>query len=362
MRLQTIIDHLERIAPPELAEPWDNVGLLTGDPESDVERALLTIDYTAVVAGEATALGAKLIVAYHPPIFKEIKKVIAPSVLYDAIRNGVALYSPHTALDVADGGTNDLLADVLAMTTREPLRRHVRSSTLFKLVVFVPRDHAQAVSNALFSAGAGEMGRYRNCSFASAGMGTFQGDDTTHPAIGEPGKLERVEEIRLEMLVPAERTQSALGAIRQAHPYEEPAFDLFELKNIASTKGIGRVGTILPQSRTDLLRRIKTELGLKHLLVAGPTEGEVTRVACSAGSGGELVGDALMQKAELFLTGELRHHDALRAAAAGMTVVCTLHSNSERAVLNRLLRRLSAELPAVRWTQSQADQDPFSIH
>ena len=364
MRLKDVIEVLERIAPTKNAEAWDNVGLLAGDPAQEISRGLLTIDYTAAISQERQKLACELVIAYHPPIFQAIKRLTAGSLVFDAIRQGVAIYSPHTALDVAEGGTNDVLCDAMGVSRRAPLKLAETKGSQYKLVTFVPEQSLEAVSQALFDAGAGRIGKYSACSFRSPGTGTFFGEEGTNPAVGQSGKLEQAPEIRLETVVPIARISQVIDALRKSHPYEEPAFDLNQLAATPEGVGIGRVGEFdQPVERAEIFDRIKRTLGLGHLLIAGPSSGKVQRVAACAGACGELLNDALSQKAELYLTGEMRHHDAIKAAEAGMTVVCTLHSNSERATLRRLKQRLEELLPAgPAWHLSQQDRDPFAVH
>jgi dinuclear metal center YbgI/SA1388 family protein len=364
MKLSDAVKALESIAPTRYAESWDNVGLLVGDPSQDVSKAILTIDYTPAVAREAREQGCDLVIAYHPPLFSAIKRITAEGssgAIYDAIRRGVAIYSPHTALDVADGGTNDMLADAVGMSDCTPLKLVETKSTQCKLVTFVPREHLDKVSQALFAAGAGRIGNYTSCSFLLEGTGTFFGEEGADPAVGQKGKLERVEEVRLETVVPLAAIEAVVRALKQSHPYEEPAFDLNTLTAVPEGLGIGRVGKVNGASRSEVIERIKRELGISQLLVAGPTEGAVNRAAVCAGACGDLLDQAMAQKVDLYVTGEMRHHDALKAATAGVTVVCTLHSNSERAVLKRLAARLSKALPGLSVSVSQQDRDPFSI-
>ncbi|HZL38389.1 MAG TPA: Nif3-like dinuclear metal center hexameric protein [Tepidisphaeraceae bacterium] len=363
MKLSQLTAALEEIAPARYAEAWDNVGLLAGDPAQNISKILLTIDYTRAVAGEGARLGCDAVIAYHPPIFAAIKRLTAGSVVFDAIRRGVAIYSPHTALDVAEGGTNDVLCDVLGLTERSPLKLSETKSSQYKLVAFVPESAVEPVSDALFDAGAGRIGKYSSCSFRSPGTGTFFGEEGASPAVGQAGRLEQSAEIRLETVVPISRIEHVIHALRQSHPYEEPAFDLNLLAAPPEGLGQGRVGTFAqPVERAELLSRLKRGLELDHLLIAGPMEGQITRAAVCAGACGELLDDAIAHNAELYVTGEMRHHDALRAAEAGITVVCTLHSNSERLALARLKPRLEAMLPGLAFHLSQADRDPFSIH
>jgi len=364
MLLRDLIDAMEAIAPTRNAEAWDNVGLLAGDPGQAVRKAMLTIDYTAAVVAEAQQAGCDAVIAYHPPIFHPLKRVTAGSVVYDAVRRGVAIYSPHTALDVAPGGTNDLLADVLGLApdTRGPLRVIEPKASQYKLVTFVPADAVDRVSDALFAAGAGRIGDYARCSFRTPGTGTFFGEAGTNPTVGRSGKLETADEVRVETVLPIAQLEAALAALRKAHPYEEPAFDLVQLASPPEKLGQGRVGPLAESTqRVALFERIKAALGTDRLLVAGEAHGLVDRAACCAGACGELLDDAIKHGAQFYLTGEVRHHDALKAAAAGMTVVCTLHSNSERAVLKRVQQRLTEALPALTTVVSQSDRDPFVI-
>ena len=361
MRVADLVGAMENIAPARFAAPWDNVGLLVGDAESVVSRVLLTVDCTRAVLREAQAGGCGAVVAYHPPLFEAQKRFVAGSIAFEAARAGIALVSPHTALDAAEGGTNDVLADALGMKERAPLRTAEAEGGEYKLVTFVPAEHVEAVRRALFAAGAGRIGEYSSCSFRAPGTGTFFGGDGTHPAVGEAGRLEEVAELRLEMVVPVRSAGAVVGALRASHPYEEPAFDLVRLAGVPGARGLGRVGTVTPAPVKVLVDRVKAALGVEHVLVVGPVDRGVSRAAVCAGSGAELLGDALAAGAALFLTGELRHHDALRAAEAGLAVVCTRHSTSERAVLITLERRLSTLLPGVAVTRSAEDRDPFAF-
>ena len=250
MELSELLSVLEEIAPTRNAESWDNVGLLAGDPSQKASKALLTIDYTDAVAAEAAREGCDCVVAYHPPIFESIKRVTSAGqpLVFDAIRRGVALYSPHTALDVADGGTNDMLADAIGIdpAARMPLRLVEPKARQYKLVTFVPAEHLQRVGDALFAAGAGRIGNYTRCSFRSPGTGTFFGEEGTNPAVGQSGRLEEAAEVKLETVLPIARLNEALQALRSSHPYEEPAFDLVQLAAPPEKLGQGRIGTMKP--------------------------------------------------------------------------------------------------------------------
>jgi dinuclear metal center YbgI/SA1388 family protein len=364
MQLSELVNVMEMIAPTRNAEAWDNVGLLVGDPGQSISRAMLAIDYTPEVACEAAGEKCELVIAYHPPIFEPLKRITTSSggAIFDAIRRGVAIYSPHTALDVAEGGTNDLLADIIELRDRSPLKLVDAKSRQYKLVTFVPESALEAVSRALFDAGAGRIGNYSSCSFQLKGTGTFFGEEGANPSVGHAGKLERAEEIRFETVVPIDRIEHVIRALRQSHPYEEPAFDLNQLAAPPESIGIGRIGKVPGEVTADMLiNRIKRELQLDHVLIAGDPSRLVRTAAVCAGSCGDLLKDAIAQRVDFYLTGEMRHHDALRAAQAGVTVVCTLHSNSERASLRKLAERLGQHLPRLATVLSRQDRDPFSV-
>jgi dinuclear metal center YbgI/SA1388 family protein len=359
---------LEAIAPTRHAEPWDNVGLLVGDPAQPLTRVMLTIDYTPDVAAEAADAGCDAVVAYHPPIFKPLLSRVtaggATRLIYDAIARSVAIYSPHTALDVAPGGTNDVLADAVGMVAegRRPLKVTEGKATRCKLVTFAPESALEKVSEALFAAGAGRIGDYSRCSFRTQGTGTFFGEEGTNPAVGESGRLETAPEVKIETVVPLAKVEAVVQALRDSHPYEEPAFDLVTLAAAPEGLGIGRVGELeKPTPRGAVVDRLKRELELDHLLVAGPTDGDASRVAVCAGACGDLLDAAIAAGAQVYVTGEMRHHDALAAARAGVTVVCTLHSNSERATLKQLASLLTERLPGLPILLSRTDRDPFRI-
>ncbi|MGO8998721.1 MAG: Nif3-like dinuclear metal center hexameric protein [Polyangiaceae bacterium] len=362
MNVADLARALESIAPLAHAEDWDNVGLLAGDPEAPLTRALLCIDCTHAVVLEAEASRCEAIVSYHPPLLRPVSRVTRGSVLYEVVRRGISVYSPHTALDAAPGGTNDVLADAIGMTAdRAPIRATLPKDAEYKLVTFVPVASLAKVSDALFEAGAGRIGDYRSCSFRTPGTGTFFGEAGTNPAVGNAGKLETVEEVRLETAVPIGRTDQIVRALRASHPYEEPAFDLVRLAAHPLGRGMGRIGALAPIDRRALVARVKDRLGVAHVLIAGPTQGTVTRGAVCAGATGDLLDAAIRQGAEVIVAGEVRHHDALRAAEAGVTVVCALHSNSERIALEPLRTRIAAALPGLDLATSRVDRDPFSI-
>jgi dinuclear metal center YbgI/SA1388 family protein len=364
MKVRDAVATLQRMAPLEYAQPWDNVGLLVGDPDQPVMSALLTIDYTTAVASEGRARGCDFIVSYHPPIFQPLKRILPGEIAFEAIRSGLSIYSPHTALDAAEGGTNDVLADALGLTGAVPLRA-ADTGEEYKLVVFVPEAHADAVSAALFEATSGQFGRPTFPSFRVKGTSTFFREEEERAAGDQNGRVVSGSELRIEMTLPAHGVLRATAALRRSHPHSNPSFDLVRLATRKSSIGTGRIGALDAVSLPALLERIKRNLSLASVLVAAPdgdTAGRTfQRGAVCAGACADHLRDAAAQGAEVYLTGELRHHDAVWAIEHGMTVLCVLHSNSERATLTRLRDVLLGSWKGVDVHLSTADRDPFAV-
>lgn len=366
MKVSQIVSALGSIAPLELAAEWDNVGLLLGDAQSEVRKAMFCIDLTADVLDEALRAGAGMVVAYHPLIFKPISRLTAGGtpVAYAAARAGLAVYSPHTAMDVVPGGTNDVLADALGLESRRALEPLTLRDQC-KVVTFVPPADLSRVAEAAFAAGAGRIGNYFDCAFFGHGIGAFCGNDRSRPSVGVSGRHEANEELRLEAIAPRSRAATVCQAIRSAHSYETPAIDVYALEDFPEDCGMGRVGKLAKPATVDsLVAKIKKTLGVSRVQVAraaGAGKKPITIAACGAGSCGNLYRTAVGAGATLYLTGEMRHHDALAASAAGLTVVCVGHSNSERNVLKSLAHRTAECCKGLKTMLSRTDRDPFDI-
>jgi len=361
-RVGDVVESLESVAAPALAAEWDNVGLLIGDRSSPVSRVLLTIDLTGPVLQEALNAGAEMVMAYHPVIFKPIERLTAEAtpVAYAAARAGLAVYSTHTALDAAPGGTNDVLAEAIGLTHTSALEPALRQDNC-KVVVFLPPADLPRVSVAAFDAGAGQIGDYAECSFRTSGTGSFRCGARARSARGRTGRSKQIEELRLEVSVPRSRLTEVVAAIRAAHSYQTPAVDVYALDALPEGAGMGRIGRLpRPTAPRTLVARIKRALDVRRILVAGTRTDPVTTVACCAGSCGSMFRAAVAGGADMYVTGEMRHHDAL-AAAEGMMVLCVGHSNSERITLSRLAGRLRTDLPGLQVKLSRADRDPFQI-
>lgn len=366
MKIKDIAKKIDQMIPLKLAQDWDNVGLLIGNPDDNAKNILLTIDITKDVVAEAKKLKCDLIVSYHPVIWDGLKKITAggeTNVVYDLLRLGLAVFSVHTALDAATGGVNDGLAEIVGICDGEPIGDYVDNPAgdNYKLVVFVPIKSAAKVSNAVFAAGAGGIGNYKNCGFQSRGEGSFLPLEGAKPAIGKRGKLEKVPEIRFETIVPAQNLNVVIEAMKKAHPYETPAFDCFKLHQTEPGFGLGRIGNLAKPMHLDkIIEKIKKYTGAKYLGVVGKEKRLVKKAAVCAGSCGKIINSVIAAKCDLYLTGELKHHQALAAQEAGMSCICLSHTVSERFILKKFAAELRKKLKSITVKISKKDADPFT--
>jgi dinuclear metal center YbgI/SA1388 family protein len=356
------IEFLEQTAPLGLAADWDNVGLLLGDRTAQVQRVMTCLTVTSDSAAEAIESAAQLIITHHPILFRPVKRLTDATpegrMALSLIRAGVAVYSPHTAFDNADSGINHILASRLNLTDLAALRRRA-SLREYKLVVFVPEADLARVSDALFAAGAGRIGQYSECSFRLAGTGTFFGSEATQPAVGRKGRREEVSEWRLEAVCPEAIVEQAVDAMRRAHSYEEPAYDVYPLQPKPSSHGDGRIGRLPQPARLgDLGHATKSVLKSNGLQLVGDPEQRIEKVAIACGAGGEFLPDALRAHADVFLTGELRFHDYLNARANGLALLLPGHYATERIGVEELAARLQEQWPDIEVWASRRERDP----
>ena len=354
--------HLERFAPCSTAAEWGNVGLLLGDPTAPVSRVLTCLTVTPDVSAEAVREGAQLIVSHHPVLFRGAKKLTATNsdgqAVLPLLRAGVAVYSPHTAFDNCAGGINDNLCTRLGVVNAAPLRPR-EAKRQCKLVVFVPDADLQKVSDAVFAGGAGVIGQYNECSFRLAGTGTFFGTDATNPTVGMKGRREEAPEWRLEVVVPEHLVSSAVAAMRQAHSYEEPAFDIYPLKP-GTSGGEGRLGELQqPTTLGELAKRAKESLKANAVQIVGDPARAVRTVALACGAAGEFLSDAIKRRADVFLTGEVRFHDALTARGANVALILPGHYATERPAVEDLATKLAADFPGVTVWAGRDERDPL---
>ncbi len=316
MLLQKLIQHLESYAPPAFQESYDNAGLLLGDNTRDITAALVALDVTEAVIEEAISKKCELIICHHPLIFKGIKRITGSNeverCLIKAIKNDLAIYAAHTNLDSITGGVNSKICDKIGLEQCKILSP--ASNLLLKLVTYIPADHLEGVRTAIFSAGAGEIGNYDWCSFSSQGTGTFRGNKNSKPFVGNAGQLHTEPEIRLEIIVPRHLAERAVAALKEAHPYEEVAFDLLPLENGYSTVGMGMIGQLpVPADETLVLERIKAVFDCKVIRHTALLNKKIKKIAVCGGSGNFLIAKAIAAGADLFVSADFKYHDFFEA-------------------------------------------------
>jgi dinuclear metal center YbgI/SA1388 family protein len=357
-----LAEFLNDFAPPRLAGDWDNVGLLLGDGGREVRRVMTCLTVTPESAAEAVEEHADLIVSHHPILFRPVQRLTSASaegrMVLSLAAAKVAVYSPHTAFDNTRDGINDILAARLGLAEITPLRRRAGEAQC-KLVVFVPEKDVAGVSAALFEAGAGRIGQYRECSFRTGGTGTFFGEESSHPTVGAKGRREEVAELRLEVICPESLVDPIIAAMRSAHSYEEPAYDVYPLRPMLSRFGEGRLG-VLPRPTTlaELAGIVRATLHADLVQVVGDRERSVRRIAIACGAGGTFLRDAVRYEAEVFLTGEMRFHDYLAAQADEMALILPGHYASERPGIEALAERIQRQWSGLTVWASKREHDP----
>jgi dinuclear metal center YbgI/SA1388 family protein len=311
------ITALEAAYPPGLAADWDAVGLVCGDPADELRSVLVAVDPVPETVEEAVDGGAQLLLTHHPLLLRGVHGVGADTpkgaLVHRLVRAGAALFTAHTNADAADPGVSDALASAIGLDVAGPLVAEA-APPLDKIITFVPTGpDLGAVHAALAAAGAGNIGDYSHCSFATAGTGQFKPLAGAHPTIGEVGRLERVAETRLEMVLPRHRRAAVVAALRAAHPYEEPAFDLLELAPIPSPLGLGRIGALpAPEPLSAFTARVAKALPATAwgVRAAGDPDRAVQRVAVCGGAGDSALDAALAAGVDAYVTADLRHHPA----------------------------------------------------
>ncbi len=382
VNVQDVMDAMESIAPLKFAESWDKVGLQLGVADRAVGGpVLLTIDLTEAVLEEAFSKKAGAIIAYHPPIWNPLEQLTDAThterIIRGAAEAGIAIYTPHTALDAAPGGVTDWLCEgigsprgqskpgviagdcrALSPATGGDPGREV------KVITFVPNDQLDHVRSALGTAGAGGIGKYKLCSFTTPGQGTFLPGQGTNPTIGTPGTLERVQETRLEMVCERRALPLVIETLKQLHPYEEPAYDIVELVPEPLRRiGPGRRLTLdQPTMMGDLIDRLKGHLCRSRMRYALAGDDRPFRtIGVVPGAGASFVDLARAEGCDVFITGEMTHHEILAAKQSGISILLAGHTNTERGYLPRLQDKLMKRLPGVDIEIAQTDRDSIVV-
>lgn len=336
---------LERLAPRAYQEGYDNARLIAGDPSMPVQGVLCCLDSTEAVVAEAVERGCNLIVAHHPILFGGTKSLTGEDyvqrTLIAAIKADVAIYAIHTNLDHVRGGVNERLADVLGLVPEGRQILQPKTGLLYKLVTFAPKAEADAVRDALFGAGAGVIGAYDRCSFNLEGTGSFRGGTETNPFVGQPGEEHRENETRIEVVLPRHASGRVLAALRNTHPYEEVAYDLYPLDNPHPQVGAGMIG-VLPDAMSEyaFLEHLKTALKAPMVRHTALRNKPVQRVALCGGAGIFLLGRAIAAGADAFVTGDVKYHQFFDADSR-LLLADVGHFESEQYTIGLLAETLA---------------------
>ncbi|WP_025763507.1 Nif3-like dinuclear metal center hexameric protein [Dyadobacter tibetensis] len=311
-KIKDIINELEKLAPSAYQEDYDNARLIVGDAHQLVEGILITLDITEAVVEEAITKKCNLIVAHHPIVFKGLKKLTGSNYVERtvalALKNDIALYAIHTNLDHVEKGVNWKIAEKLGLQNIRILAP--KAQILQKLTTFVPTDHALAVRQALFAAGAGEVGKYSHCSFSTQGVGTFLPGEDSNPVIGKQGSLEHVNEIRIEVIFPSHMSSKILGALQLAHPYEEVAYYLQNVENLHQQVGAGAVGQLpVPMDAVSFMAHLKKSMDLQTFKHTPIISDKIQTVALCGGAGSFLLPKAKAVQADVFITADYKYHE-----------------------------------------------------
>lgn len=340
IRCQSFLELLEQWAPPYYAEEWDNVGLHAGDRNKEISRIMVALSPGEDAVNAAVKAGVDMLLTHHPLIFRSMKQINSDTAtgrsLLKLIRNDVNLYCAHTNLDIAKDGVNDVLAQALKLEQVKPLA-DIAHDTCYKVVVYVPLGYEEIVRQAMCDAGAGCIGNYSGCTFQAKGTGTFLPGESTHPFIGENGRMEYAEEYRLETVVPQASLSAVIKAMEIAHPYEEVAYDVFRMENGGEERGIGRIGQLKEaMSLAEFLDFTALQLSCDHMTYHGDLARQVKSVALCGGSGSSYMGAAKKAGADVYVTGDMRYHDAQAADEMDLCVVDAGHLRTERMIVDAL--------------------------
>ena len=359
--IASIIDVLERWAPPSLQEDYDNSGLQVGNLQGEARAALVCIDCNEAVVMEAEREGCNLIICHHPVIFKGLKRLTGANAVERtielALRKNIAIYAIHTNLDNVIDGVNGEIARRLGLKPLSVL--DPRTDRLRKLAVFVPEAQAEAVRNALFESGAGRIGAYDQCSFNLSGTGTFRAGQGTEPFVGKVGERHSEAEVRVEVIYTVERESAVLAAMRAVHPYEGVAYDLFLLANAHQGIGSGLLGELdNPMEEGAFLDHVKQVLGQGHLRHSALTGAAIQRVAVCGGSGSFLIGKARAAGAQAFVTADVKYHQFQEPDGA-LLLVDAGHWQTEQYTMHAIRDRLERNNPTFAVRLSGIDTDPI---
>lgn len=367
--LNKIISVMAKFSPHRDAMDWDNVGLQVGDYNSEIKKVMVTLDINEEVLQEAIDNKVDLVISHHPLLFNGIDNIHNQTtkgrIIMQAIKNNIAIYSAHTNMDIATDGLNDLLAEKLNIKNTEIFSQE-KELKIYKLAVYVPEENADIVKEAIFKKGAGHIGNYSKTSFSYKGEGTFLPGENTNPHLGKKGEIKKVDEIKIETVVPANKVENVIKAMLKVHPYEEVAYDIFELPLQSNYKGLGRIGDLKePKSLKEYGKEIKEVLNINKLKVRGNLSEEIKKVAICSGAGADYISLASAKGADLYITGDVKYHEAQLAEELELNLIDAGHYGTEKimreGMTDYLQQRITADNLKVEIIKSQINTNPFQV-
>ena len=361
-KISEVIACIEQMAPLAYQESWDNSGVQVGDVNQEVKTVLLCVDITEATLEEAIEKGVNLIISHHPLIFKGIKKLTGRNyierVIIKAIQHNIVLYSAHTNMDKCFGGVNFRIAHKLGLKNIRVLAPE--ENYLYKIVTYVPQSHIEQVQQTMWSAGAGTIGNYDCCSYSSQGNGTFRAQVGCNPFVGEIDKLHTESELRLEMVVPKDKLGRVVAAIHSTHPYEEPAIDIIPLHNSYNQLGLGCIGELEnPITEDEVLKLIAQNLNINHMRHTKLLSKKISKIALCGGSGAEFIPLAIKQKADIYITADVKYHDFF-GVENQVVIVDIGHFESEMCIKEIFYEQLSKKFINFAILMADSDQSPVN--
>lgn len=359
MNIRDLIHHLEEYAPLNYQESYDNAGLIVGNHNDEIHQALISLDCTEAVIDEAIALKCDIIISHHPIVFKGLKKFngnnYVERVIIKAIKHHIAIYAIHTNLDSVHNGVNAKICEKIGMVNYKILAP--KSNLLKKLVFFVPTANAQQVKQSVFEAGAGQIGNYSECSFNLEGVGSYKANENANPYLGEINKTHRETELRIEVIYPALAEKKIINALIKIHPYEEVAYDIYQLENKHQLIGSGMIGELETEiDGLTFLRLLKDKMQLSVIRHTKILNTSIKKVAVCGGSGSFLLDKAIMAGADAFVTADFKYHEFFDAEE-NLMIADIGHFESEQFTQDLLLEIITNKFPnfAVRLTENNTN-------
>ncbi len=365
VHVEEVLKIIRNIAPENLAEKWDNSGVQLLTENNEIKKILVCLEINEEVMKESMQNEIDLIVTHHPFIFNPLKKITNNSwlgnVIINLLKRNIMVYSAHTSFDSAYGGNNDYLAEIMDLENIRHLREY-SIGDYYKLVVYVPAESLDMMRSVICDAGAGKINDYSQCTFYQKGTGTFMPNVNADPYIGEADKLEKVSEYRLESLVPEGRLSNVLSSMTSAHPYEEPAYDIIKLENKIDPSGLGRIGELKQENTLEeVCHMIKNKLDIKEPVpFVGAAKNKIKTIGICTGSGMDLLQDAIDKNCQLFITGDVKYHDAHNAQQAGIALIDAKHFHTEKIFVDNMSDKLKKALNnRAEVMMSKANLNPF---